>query len=149
MRNRQRSRSRLRSRPKGTELSNNRVHPFSTTTETCSSKYDGDEQHVQQCKICEEDASRNGSYYIKTYGNYSGHLSIIRRASRYDTNSTTRSQKSLRVKCSSLGREILSLSSTNDEGNIFLLNFLIWFLENCHNVKMNLLNFVVYGIQSN
>ena len=33
LRNRQRSRSRLRSRPKGTELSNNRVHPFSTTTE--------------------------------------------------------------------------------------------------------------------
>ena len=43
---------------------------FSTTTETCSSKYDGDEQHVQQCKICEEDVSRNGSYYIKTYGKY-------------------------------------------------------------------------------
>ena len=33
LRNRQRSRSRLRSRTKGTELSNNRVHPFSTTTE--------------------------------------------------------------------------------------------------------------------
>ena len=31
----------------------------------CSTKYEGDEKTIEQCKLCEEVGSRNGAYHIK------------------------------------------------------------------------------------